>query len=68
MLKAGHTVLGRAGARLTRARRYAITLTLSKKARRALRRARTVRLVVVVSDAAGNRTTIARSVRLRATG
>lgn len=46
--------------------KHTLTIKLSKAVRRALRTRRTARLTLVVADAAGNRRTLARSVKLKA--
>jgi PKD repeat protein len=46
--------------------KHTLTIKLSKAARRTLRRRRTARLTLVVADAAGNRRTLTRTVKLRA--
>jgi plastocyanin len=64
-LKAGSKRLGRAKATYAAAGRHVLTVKLSKAARRLLRRGRKVSLTLVVADAAGNRRTLKRTLRLK---
>jgi plastocyanin len=64
-LKAGSKRLGRAKATYAAAGRHVLTVKLSKAARRLLRRGRKVSLTLVVADAAGNRRTLRRTLRLK---
>jgi plastocyanin len=64
-LKFGKQVL-KARANFAATGRHTLTVKLPKAARRALRQRRKVRLTLVVSDAAGNKRTLTRTVRLKA--
>jgi plastocyanin len=64
-LKAGSKRIGSAKATYAAAGRHALTVKLSKAARRLLRRGRKVTLTLVVADAAGNRRTLKRTLRLK---
>jgi plastocyanin len=64
-LKAGSKRLGRAKAAYAATGKHVLTMKLSKSARRLLRRGRKVSLTLVVADAAGNRRTLRRTLRLK---